>query len=214
MGARAAVQCSLWKKCFQSFCWKAASQRQLLNASCCIQGTASLLGPSPCCTCSPRLTSPEQIVTRVTKRCTAASYRKLSDAFPASWAVSLQSQAPAYTLYCSEHQVLAVCLPSFHSSLLQFLFTTKRLLYEKCLATAQNFNTVPEIFLPLQVSEDGIIIPLISDIFPFGKSTARQITSVLVNENICHQDLLKGVHKIHLLQSFDLAPCATSIRFT
>lgn len=102
---------------------------------------------------------------------------------------------------CSEHQVLAVCLPSFPSSLLQFLVTNKRLLYEKCIATAQNFNVLPEIFLPLQASEDGINIPLISGIFTFGKSTTRQITSESVNENIYHQDLLKGVHNIHLLQS-------------
>lgn len=83
---------------------------------------------------------------------------------------------------CSEHQVLAICLLFFHSSLLQFLFTAKRLLYEKCLATAQNFKTVPEILLPLQVSEDGINISLISDIFTFGKGTTRQITSVFIGK--------------------------------
>lgn len=150
-------------------------------------------------------------MTRVTKRCAPASCRKLSDAFPASSAVPLQSQAEPSSCICSEHQVLAVCLPSFHSSLLQFLCMTKRLQCEKCLATAQNFNMVPEIFLPLLVLEDGVNIPLISDIFTFGKSATRQITSVLVNENIYHQDLFKDVHNIH---SHDLAPCATSIRFT
>lgn len=93
-----------------------------------------------------------------------------------------RAKLPLIHCICLEHQVLPICLPSFHSSLLQFLFTAKRLLYEKCLATARNSNTVPEILLPLQVSEDGINISLISDIYTFGKGTTRQITGVFISK--------------------------------
>lgn len=76
----------------------------------------------------------------------------------------------------SEHLVLAICLPSFHSSLLQFLLTAKWLLYKKYLATTQNFNMVCEIFLLLWLSEDNINISLT------GKDTSITIRSVFIGK--------------------------------